>query len=282
LSPPLTATGRGTDRAGESRGQDCVIPILEPGARTGKSTDDIRAGSGIGDPGDPMYTLQSGKQHGVCVANNTGQGFWTEDDKAGPLRKGNIEGNGEARVSTLVASTGEISHCLNAGGMGRIDYETETLVTHALRAGGFDASEDGTGHSTPLVSVVFDTTQVTSKANRSNPQPGDPCHPLTSEGHAPAIAFSCKDSGLDAATEIAPTLRSMGHDGSHANAGGQIAVAESLRSHPRPGSNSFGAVTVSLRGREGEPVYERAAVRRLTPAECETLMGFPRGWTAVP
>jgi site-specific DNA-cytosine methylase len=28
----------------------------------------------------------------------------------------------------LIASTGEISHCLNAGAMGRIDYETETLL----------------------------------------------------------------------------------------------------------------------------------------------------------
>jgi DNA (cytosine-5)-methyltransferase 1 len=35
----------------------------------------------------------------------------------------------------LVASTGDISHCLNGGGMGRQDYETETLVTHTLKGG---------------------------------------------------------------------------------------------------------------------------------------------------
>lgn len=34
----------------------------------------------------------------------------------------------------VLASTGNIAHCLNAGGMGRQDYETETLITHALRA----------------------------------------------------------------------------------------------------------------------------------------------------
>jgi DNA (cytosine-5)-methyltransferase 1 len=50
-------------------------------------------------------------------------------------------------------STGDISHCLNAGGMGRLDYETETLVAHTLKAEGFDASEDGTGRGTPLVPV---------------------------------------------------------------------------------------------------------------------------------
>jgi DNA (cytosine-5)-methyltransferase 1 len=73
------------------------------------------------------------------------------------------------------ASTGGIAHCLNAGGMGRQDYETETLIAtsltasrsstqcpnedttliaHSLRGEGFDASEDGTGRGTPLVPVV--------------------------------------------------------------------------------------------------------------------------------
>lgn len=52
-------------------------------------------------------------------------------------------------------------------------------VAHTLRAEGFDASEDGTGRGTPLVPVVaFDTMQVTSAFNGSNPQPGDPCHTL--------------------------------------------------------------------------------------------------------
>lgn len=40
-----------------------------------------------------------------------------------------------------------------------------------------------------------------------------------------AVAFSCKDSGVDATDEVSPTLRSMGHDASHANGGGQMAVA---------------------------------------------------------
>ena len=53
----------------------------------------------------------------------------------------------------LIASTGNVDHCLNAGGMGRCDYETETMVAHALRGEGFDASEDGTGRGTPIVPV---------------------------------------------------------------------------------------------------------------------------------
>ena len=39
------------------------------------------------------------------------------------------------------------------------------------------------------------------------------------------IAFSGKDYGADASEDLAPTLRAMPHDGSHANGGGQMAVA---------------------------------------------------------
>ena len=87
IAPSLTASGRGVERIGESRGQDPVVavPILEPGARTGKSTTNIRAGMGIGVDGDPMYTLQAGKQHGIAYGfSSSGAGFWREG--VGPLR----------------------------------------------------------------------------------------------------------------------------------------------------------------------------------------------------
>ena len=64
----------------------------------------------------------------------------------------------------------EVSRTLNAGGMGRQDWETETLiptngggfdVAHSLRGDGFDASEDGTGRGTPLVATaVMSAMQV--------------------------------------------------------------------------------------------------------------------------
>lgn len=52
-------TGRGTPQV--------HVPILEAGERTGKSTTDRRAGSGIGEEGDPMFTLQAGKQHAIAA-----------------------------------------------------------------------------------------------------------------------------------------------------------------------------------------------------------------------
>src|SRR5690554_547144 len=64
------------------------FPILEVGKRTGKSTTDPRAGLGIGGDQDPMYTLQAGAQHGVCVTGDIthtlkGEGFDGSEDGTG-------------------------------------------------------------------------------------------------------------------------------------------------------------------------------------------------------
>jgi len=172
---------------------------------------------------------------------------------------------GGTRGGGQTASTGDVAHCLNAGGMGRQDYETETMV-------------------------AFDTTQITSKANRSNPQIGDPCHPLAAGSHPPAIAFSGKDYGADAG-DISPTLRSMAHDGSHANGGGQLAVAFSIM--PMNSGKDYKARETDVAqplmaggptggNQGGDYIQEAWAVRRLTPTECERLQGFPDNYTRVP
>lgn len=142
---------------------------------------------------------------------------------------------------------GLVSHCLNAGGMGRIDYESETFVTHALRADGFDASEDGTGRGTPLV------------------------------------AFSSKDYGADVGS-IAPTLRAMGHSGSHANAGGQVAVAfdtTQITSRANRSNPQAGDACHPLAAGAHAPAIAGSSVRRLTPRECERLQGFPDDYTLI-
>jgi DNA (cytosine-5)-methyltransferase 1 len=129
------------------------------------------------------------------------------------------------------------------------------------------------------------------------------------------VAFSCKDHGADAGY-IAPTLRAMGHSGSHANAGGQVAVcvtgdiAHTLKAEGFDASEDGTGrgqpiISVALRGREGGATAElgddvagtlracsgggdkphalvASAVRRLTPTECERLQGFPDGYTLVP
>ena len=62
--------GEGFDASEDGTGRGTpIIPILEAGARVGTSQNDPRAGMGIGKPGDPMFTLQSGKQHAIAFGS---------------------------------------------------------------------------------------------------------------------------------------------------------------------------------------------------------------------
>ncbi|MBF0270282.1 MAG: DNA (cytosine-5-)-methyltransferase [Alphaproteobacteria bacterium] len=73
ISPTLRsmASASGHQNAG---GQLAVAyPIQEVGKRTGASTDDVRAGIGVGDDGDVMFALQAGAQHGVFAFDLRGR-----------------------------------------------------------------------------------------------------------------------------------------------------------------------------------------------------------------
>ena len=139
--------------------------------------------------------------------------------------------------------------------MGRQDFETETLIAHALSADGFDASEDGTGRGTPMVPVAICTAHTQSNGSGFS---DDVAHTLESgasqavafaqntrdevrlyggDGKAVGalaaqrgakqqsyVAFSAVDYGGDIG-DIAPTLRGMNNTSGHANGGGQVAIA---------------------------------------------------------
>ncbi|MFN7881444.1 MAG: DNA cytosine methyltransferase, partial [bacterium] len=67
-----------------------AYPLQEVGKRTGISTTDPRAGIGVGQSGDPMFTLQAGAQHGVAVCATgevfhalTSDGFDASEDGTG-------------------------------------------------------------------------------------------------------------------------------------------------------------------------------------------------------
>lgn len=111
-------------------------------------------------------------------------------------------------------------------------------------------SSGGNAYLVPAV-VAFDTTQITSPANYSSPQPGDPCHPLAAGAHPPAVAISLRGREGGATAEVSgercPTIRASqgGGDKPHILIPGRV-------------------------------------VRRLTCTECERLQGFPDGHTLIP
>ncbi len=94
------------------------------------------------------------------------------------------------------------------------------------------------------------------------------------------LAFSCKDHGADA-SHISPTLRAMGHSGSHPNAGGQVAVCITGDIAHTLKAEGFDASEDGT-GRGQPMVPAGAGVRRLTPVECERLQGMPDNYTLIP
>ena len=137
-----------------------------------------------------------------------------------------------------------------------------------------------------VAAIAFDTTQITSATNRSNPQPHDACHPLAAGAHAPAIAFPANLSGTQCVSteELAP---SMGAANPTAVAAPVHAIqAGALRTNPLSGPAGVGvqadhAYTLEARA-EVQAVQSAMQVRRLTPTEAERLQGFHDGYTAIP
>ena len=122
------------------------------------------------------------------------------------------------------------------------------MVTHSLRADGFDASEDGTGRRTPLVPVAFH--------NRQDPDmSGDVTHPLGAKDNGMAVAFDVTGTG--------PGVRTGARE---------TDVHTALRGRT-PGVSEGSTTTF---------ISSAMQVRRLTPRECERLQGFPDDYTLIP
>lgn len=159
------------------------------------------------------------------------------------------------------------------------------LAATLLGNDGGVSGKDGTGRGTPLVAcprpIPFDTTQITSKGNRSRAEEGMPAGTLAKTSHAPCIAFQANHSGdghIAERTDIAPTMRHGKGGGStvpaiaHAFDGRQSDVCQY---GDKAGTLDTDRSTVAV---QPEP---SSGVRRLTPTECERLQGFPDGHTAI-
>jgi DNA (cytosine-5)-methyltransferase 1 len=148
-----------------------VFPILEVGARTGASTSDPRAGIGIGDDGDPMFTLQAGKQHGVATAYRTSGncGAWETGDRVDALTTGTDPyshlvgqptafsckdyGADAGPIAPTLRAMGHSDSHANAGGQLAVCITGD--ITHTLNTAnnGKGCSEDGTGRGVPTISI---------------------------------------------------------------------------------------------------------------------------------
>ena len=108
------------------------------------------------------------------------------------------------------------------------------------------------------------------------------------QGVAQPIAFTGRDYGADATTDLAPTMRSLsvGADGHQSGSAG-LAVAQAIGWSEELTASVELAGTIQRGGDGGrhdgvvQAVATGMQVRRLTPVECERLQGFPDNYTNI-
>lgn len=307
VTPGQATAGTVENGAGTA---DCtdVIPVNLQIATRHKSLGE-RTGLGVGQAGDAAYTLQEGHEHGVCCPDIA---------KAYTLKiRSGCEGGGKgalvqteksATLSTLQDQTLFVAEPPKA-------YSFDSLASNSMKSSNphsgcreveiaktLDTSPPDPAKNQGGIAILdalpFDTTQITSPQNGSNPHFGDPCHPLAATAHPPAavclnyinpvaepLIYDARGNG-DGTTS--PTMTGDHNirvtDYTAITLQGDTVVGADLYNGTLTGDKAVTLTTATGQGgaNTGPSVIEkiiRWIVRRLTPTECERLQGYPDGWT---
>lgn len=181
----------------------------------------------------------------------------------------------------MITSTGNVAHCLNAGGMGRQDFETETMVAFPITAGMAASAARMPHEQGALLPICFNSREdpeVTydraGALGSSSPQSQAIAMPVAFRDVAQALTSNYGKQADNSDTALGPNIVV------------QPAVAFDMRG--REGGAQFEGPhdTANIRAASGGSsksyVAQEWAVRRLTPTECERLQGFPDNFTNVP
>ncbi|WP_302054387.1 DNA cytosine methyltransferase [Paenibacillus sp. AK121] len=151
VAPCLAASGRGFDRPGDTRGQDCLIPAVS-GALAARDAKAPRAEDNVGIIAVPRSSqVFASREVAQAITANYSKQPDNSDTALGP------------------------------------NLVLRSEVAHTLRAEGFDASEDGTGRGTPIVPVAPTLLALGNTTGGHRP-PGstvDTVESLIVEGAAP-------------------------------------------------------------------------------------------------
>lgn len=218
------------------------------------------------------------------LRGDSAPGRETGQDLAGTLTA-TTSGSGPAsRIELAMAgylqTVGTLAAGYSKNGAPDVDAGLYVCVTgeriHALTATGHDASEDGTGRGTP---IVTGTLCASGKAAGSATQQD------AENGLLVPMAFDWNKSAslsMAVTNDVAGTLRTT--------SGSQPAVfvpSEPLRYGPSQQDTMhfedgvMNTLCVGANQNAGHltKTFTQGAVRRLTPRECERLMGWPDDWT---
>lgn len=253
--------------AGRWAAADALLPIIE--SSRWHSAPSRSAGEGV------AGAATQGAGVGVEGVDHENNPVWA-GKPMGPLMKGSPTGGG--RPLPVVAfqqnQLGEI----------RVGEVSGTLNTNS----------NPSGRNTPM---VFDPAQVTSKANRSNPQPGDPCHTLHRNDPPMLVANEYKEMAgpfKDTADALTASYGTKWNGNASAYNGSLFAQAIPINTQlGLRGAETSNSTREGIGiGNEGDPSFTLQAahshavahgmqVRRLTPVECARLQGFPDNYLDI-
>ena len=141
---------------------------------------DASTGCGIGEAGEAMFTITKTNSHAVAqpIAYNIspGKGVLKDDIHVTDAHASKTLDASASNPEMHQGGTAILQPIAFSGQMSQ--PQTDVDMTQTLQA------KNSMAVAQP---IPFDTTQITSKANYSKPQSGDPCHPLAAGAHPPAI-----------------------------------------------------------------------------------------------
>ena len=278
-----------------------AIPINDKATRwqgggESRNHDGSGNGLGIGKEGDPSPTLTAGDRHGViCLTPWETQSQKVYDVNGVSQTLCASENSGMNREAVLCAGFKP----RNSEQARSIGYQEELSPTLNAECGG----------NKPAVvapaAMAFDTTQITSRENGSQPRFGKPCHSLNANAHVPCVAldmtYACdviRECGeqvpalqarMGTGGNQVPLTYGIGNGQAHEGAAMTEEVSQTLNTMPDAQTVMCPDTAHALRAkancayREDGETYpvQNMVVRRLTPMEYERLQGFPDHWTDI-
>ena len=262
---------------------------------------------------DACYTLNTIDRPAVCAEVKCMTPWEAQSarvyDQDGVWHSLNANENGGMARDSVLCFGFKAGQGAQAGGIGYSEEVSPTLA----------AAPSGTNQTPAVVApaaMAFDTTQITSKENGSQPEFGKPCHSLNANAHVPCVALDMTHACdvIRECGEQVPALQArmgtggnqvpltygIGNGQAHEGAAMTEEVSQTLNTmhdaqavmcssvdcrNFREGGEINGTLQAKESGGQSlnlnNTVRQNMVVRRLTPMECERLQGFPDGWTDI-
>lgn len=234
-----------------------------------------RTGLGIGEDGDPAYTLQANHEHGVCYCI-----------------AGNIVDRSDTAGANGLGAKEEVGYTLNT-----IDRHVVAYSINPLSSNSMKSANPHSGFNETNVSKTLDCSDANPTKNQGGLAIVQPMPIQNKTGTLSPGAHAGSYNGQDAYNDMLVRCRVFDARG---NGDGKIvptitgdhenritdytAIAVDLYNGAVTGERTASLTCRSTGSNSGPQVVEKAIrwiVRRLTPTECERLQGYPDGWTDI-